>query len=131
LSEKRLSAHLRVAEIERSITAKVAGIDNRIPINSLSIRRLYLMAVRFEEVRACLGGQKLVVTSGYRCEALNAITPGAAEKSRHRQLLAIDVRPQISAKKALSIVLKIPTIRYAYRNSFRSIHIQWDDLYPL
>ena len=116
-----------MGEIERSITARVRGIDNRIPINALSIRRLYLMAARFEEIRACLGGAALVVTSGYRCKELNAIMPGAANKSRHRQLLALDVRPQISAKKALVLVQKLPTITYAYRNSFRSIHIQWED----
>jgi uncharacterized protein YcbK (DUF882 family) len=109
----------------------VRGIDNRVPINALSIRRLYLMAARFEEVRACLGGRKLVITSGYRCKELNAIIPGAAEKSRHRQLLALDVRPQMSAKKALLLVQELPTITYAYRNSFRSIHIEWVDLFEL
>lgn len=124
-----LSAHLRTHEIERSITARIHGIDNRIPINALTIRRLYLMAARFEEIRAVLGGHALVITSGYRCGELNAITPGAAKNSHHRQLLALDIRPQISVKKAMALVLEMPSVSYAYRNSFRSLHVQWEDVF--
>jgi len=129
MDDLHLTAHLRLAEIERSVTATAKGIDNRLPINTLTIRRLYLMAARFEEVRTCLGGKKLVVTSGYRCKKLNAITPGAAKDSRHRHLLALDIRPQISVKRALEKVLELPTIEYAYRNSYRSLHIQWNDIF--
>jgi len=119
---------LRLSEVERSATALRHGIDNRVPINAVVTRRLYLMAARFEDIRACLGDRPLVVTSGYRCRVLNDITPGAAKNSYHRRLLALDLRPRISAQRALERILQLPFVAYAYRNSHRSVHVQWEDI---
>lgn len=123
-----LSENISLLEIEHSARALREGIDNSIPLTPTMIRRLFLMAVRFEAVRKCLGGKPLIITSGYRSDALNAVTPGAAYTSRHRRLLALDVRPRMSIKTALRRVQKLPFVTYAYRNSARSFHYQWDDI---
>ena len=118
-----LSENISLLEIEHSARALREGIDNSIPLTPTMIRRLFLMAVR-----KCLGGKPLIITSGYRSDALNAATPGAAYTSRHRRLLALDVRPRMSIKTALRRVQKLPFVTYAYRNSARSFHYQWDDI---
>lgn len=124
-----LSEHLRLSEVEYSALALRHGISNRVELSNTAIARLFLMAVRFEQIRKCLGGRPLVLTSGYRCQDLNEVMPGAAKLSRHRVLLAIDVRPRISARRALRRVVKLPFVVYAYRNSPRSLHIQWIDIF--
>lgn len=49
------------------------------------------LAETFEDVRALLGGQPIVILSGYRTEAYNATLEGAASKSQHVQGRALDI----------------------------------------
>lgn len=49
------------------------------------------LAATFEDVRALLGGQPIVILSGYRTEAYNARLEGAASKSQHVQGRALDI----------------------------------------
>ena len=71
-----LTPHFTLEELTASDTAEVLGIDNT---PSPEVRdRLAQLAGKLEDVRALLGNQSVIVSSGYRCPALNAAIGGAA-----------------------------------------------------
>jgi zinc D-Ala-D-Ala carboxypeptidase len=83
----RLSAHFSLAEMTRSDVARTRGIDNTPgPEASLHLRRL---AERLEQVRQALGSRPLLISSAFRCPALNAAV-GSRPGSRHVDGLAAD-----------------------------------------
>lgn len=82
----QLSRNFTLAQLTRSDTAQRLGIDNQPPPEHLlNLRRL---ARCLEDVLACLGAP-LVVSSCYRCAALNTAI-GGAPGSRHLLGLAVD-----------------------------------------
>lgn len=72
----KLSEHFDLAEFAASNTARDLGIDNTPPQEFLP--RLILVAQMLERIRVALGGVPMVVTSGYRCPALNKAVGGVA-----------------------------------------------------
>lgn len=83
-----LSQHFTLSELIVSQEAARRGIDNTPPFEIIdNLRRT---AEALEEVRALLGGVPVVVSSGYRCPALNAVVPGSAKRSAHVLGLAAD-----------------------------------------
>ena len=86
---ERLSEHLTLAEVAHSDTAKRLGIPNVPPPEHVANLAMLAEAI-FEPLRAHFG-VPLYVSSGYRSEALNAATPGAAKFSQHALGQALDL----------------------------------------
>ena len=82
----KLSPKFSVADLIRSDTARMRGIDNRPSINV--VRNLMVLARGLERVRQLLK-RELQLSSGYRSPVLNGIV-GGSPKSRHVRGLAAD-----------------------------------------
>jgi hypothetical protein len=82
-----LSAHFTLAELTASNTAKRLGIDNRPPPEHMAA--LALTAEMLERVRSLLQCP-VIVTSGYRCMALN-VAVGGVTSSDHARGQAADI----------------------------------------
>lgn len=97
-----LSPHLSLEEAYRSDIAARAGIDNR-PSNGALIQLELLAQTVFEPLRAEFG--PLIVTSGYRSPALNALVPGSSTTSAHVFGCALDLKPTAPGIKLSSVIL--------------------------
>lgn len=87
MTNLRLTPHFTVAEFERSATAVANHIDNRVP--SLYIPVLeQLCKTILEPLREF--AQQPIISSGYRCNALN-IKVGGAYASQHTLGEAADI----------------------------------------
>ena len=82
-----LTAHFTLEEFTRSDKARSLSIDNTpAPVIVANLRRL----ARFNElVRLELAGASIIISSGYRCQALNRAVGGAGN-SAHLEGLACD-----------------------------------------
>lgn len=83
---QRLSSYYTLARLAHSDTARARGLDNTPPPEL--VPNLRLLARGLDRVRRLLG-HPLVISSGYRSSALNAIV-GGAPRSQHVQGLAAD-----------------------------------------
>ncbi len=90
----KLSPHFTLAEFTRSDTALRLDIDNSLPpqLTNKALEMAHLM----ERIRAYLSdlaGKQVpvVITSGYRCPALNTAIGGAGQ-SDHQRMMAVDFR---------------------------------------
>lgn len=83
----KLTPHFTLAELTASNKAKQLGIDNT-PAPEL-LPRLILLAELLERIRTTLGAP-VMVTSGYRCSALNRAV-GGVTSSDHTQGHAADI----------------------------------------
>jgi len=83
----RLSPHFTLAELTISATAARKGVSNKPTAAALAVLRR--TAQRMEEVRALLGGRPIVVTSGYRSDAVNRLV-GGSKTSAHMTGHAVD-----------------------------------------
>ena len=81
-----ITEHFTLEEAQHSDTAKKLDIDNRIPDELLS--NLHRMCEKLEEVRA-LVGQPIMISSFYRCPALNEKV-GGSKTSAHMECRAVD-----------------------------------------
>jgi len=73
------------------------------------------LLIRLDVLRVFVGGP-VIITSGWRCPAHNAKTPGAVESSRHllgraADLQAGDIAALAKAAKELN---KLPSFRFRY-----------------
>lgn len=80
-----LTEHFTLAELTASETAARLGIDNT-PSDAI-IHNLTRTALLLEQVRTLLGPP--IISSGYRCPALNSVI-GGAPRSAHMLGLAAD-----------------------------------------
>lgn len=83
----QLTEHFSLDELCASDTAAACGIDNT-PGEAI-VANLTRLAEVLEEVRRILLDQPILITSGYRCPALNEAC-GGAENSAHLSGLAAD-----------------------------------------
>lgn len=83
----KLTPHFTLAELTASNTAKRLGLDNTPPPEVLP--RLVLVAEMLERIRAHLGAP-VIVTSGYRGQAVNRAV-GGVTSSDHTQGHAADI----------------------------------------
>jgi len=83
----KLSPHFALVEFTRSAKAQELNIDNTPPPEFLP--RLILVAEMLERIRTTLGAP-VIVTSGYRGNALN-LAVGGATSSDHTQGHAADI----------------------------------------
>lgn len=82
-----LSSNFTLDEATNSQTASRLGIDNDIPLELLQNAKL--AAYGMEQVRSLLGGKPILVSSWYRCPALNEAV-GSKPSSAHLTAMAID-----------------------------------------
>ena len=71
----QLSPHFWLSEFIESNTATRLGINNS--PDPLAQANLFKVAALMEEVRKLLGGKPIIVSSGYRSEALNRAVKGS------------------------------------------------------
>ena len=94
----QITEHFTVEEFERSSTADRLGIANRVPAALLPNLRT-LCEVVLEPLRA-YAGKPIVISSGYRCPALNRAVGGASQ-SQHLRGEAADLHlPSIAEGRA-------------------------------
>jgi len=99
----RLTEHFTLAELTESDTALRLGIDNTPPTEIVT--RLRTTAEGLERIRKLLG-QPVIVTSGYRCLALNRAI-GSRDTSQHVRGEAADFRcPNYGAPAQVARFLK-------------------------
>ena len=84
----QITEHFTVEEFERSSTADRLGIDNRVP-EALLPNLKTLCEVVLEPLRA-FTGKPIVISSGYRCPALNRAVGGVSQ-SQHLRGEAADL----------------------------------------
>ena len=84
-----LSPHFKLAEFERSATAVAYHIDNRVP--SQYIPALQQLCKTILEPLRAFAGQPIIISSGYRCNALN-VKIGGAYASQHTLGEAADIQ---------------------------------------
>lgn len=84
----QITEHFTVEEFERSSTADRLGIANRVPA-ALIPHLKTLCEVVLEPLRA-FAGKPIVISSGYRCPALNQAVGGASQ-SQHLRGEAADL----------------------------------------
>lgn len=84
----KLSAHFDLAEFTGSDTALRLGIDNSLPADLTPVA--LETAQMLERIREFLG-KPVIITSGYRCLALNRAI-GSSDQSDHPRAMAADIR---------------------------------------
>ena len=82
----QLTEHFTLDEFTRSTTATRLKIDNHVP-DELMVN-IYLTANKLESVREALA-HPIIISSGYRCPALNNQV-GGSQNSAHTKGLAVD-----------------------------------------
>lgn len=96
-----MASHFALIEFIASDTAKARGIDNTPDFDEVmhldELRRIIL-----DPMREAWGGP-LLVTSGYRCKALNKAVGGVAD-SAHLYGYAADIRPTDKRRTAKFIL---------------------------
>lgn len=85
----QLSKHFELAEFTRSSTAKRAGISNTPTEGHIANMRLLCEKI-LEPIRVHFA-RPIIISSGYRSAALNAVTPGASSTSQHSSGEAVDI----------------------------------------
>ena len=80
--------HFTIEELYASATAKVKGIDNKPGIQQL-INLVYLTAYVLEPLRVAMK-EPIPISSGYRCQRLNAAV-GGVSNSQHMKGQAADL----------------------------------------
>lgn len=88
MTNLKLSEHFMLKEFERSSTAQANGIDNTCP--SQYIPSLEQLCKTILEPLRAFAGQPIIISSGYRCNALN-IKVGGAYASQHTVGEAADI----------------------------------------
>jgi zinc D-Ala-D-Ala carboxypeptidase len=84
----KLSQHFTLAEFTGSDTAARRGIDNRLPDELIA--SAHDTCDMLERIRALLG-VPVIITSGYRCHALNEAI-GSSRSSDHIKAMAADIK---------------------------------------
>ena len=83
----KLSKHFTLEELTRSATAQRLGLDNLPSVHELA--NLMRLATVLEDVRHVLGSRPILISSGFRSEAVNKAV-GGSPSSAHRLGLAAD-----------------------------------------
>ena len=99
----KLTEHFTLEELIKSSTADRLKIDNA-PTKSI-IFNLTEVAQLLEKIRTTYG-KPIIVTSGYRCEALNNAV-GGSKTSQHRLGQAADIRSVSDTKKDNQELFKV------------------------
>ena len=111
-------------EMERSDTAMRYAIDNTIPAN-LKNNVAQLIDDVLDPLREAWG-RPLLVTSGYRCPALNKVVGGSAA-SHHMRGMAADITTgsKVDNRRLFQLIidLKLPFTQLIDEKDFSWVHV--------
>lgn len=106
----QLSPHFSLREFTASATADRLKIDNSLP-DALRDNATHTCE-QLEKVRAILGNNPLIITSGWRTPALNKAVGGSAS-SDHATARAVDIRcPKFGTARTIARVLAASDIEF-------------------
>lgn len=98
-----ISKNFNYSEFELSATAKAHKIDNRIPSDVKPHVKEFVTTI-LQPLRDETG-KVITISSGYRCKAVNDLTPGSSSTSQHVKGEAADIK--IAGMKPVEIAQKI------------------------
>lgn len=122
MNDIQFTPHFKLSEFVSSATATKQGIENK--PSPEAVENLRLLSVHtLEPLREALG-LPIVITSGYRCKALNDLIAHHSQRSQHMQGRAADFYVNGSSHRELLIE--------AFRTIITSPEIDYDQLiiYP-
>ncbi len=106
-----LSEHFTLEELTARKTARRLGLDNTPPQDVLE--NLTYTANKMEKVRELLGGNPIVISSGYRSPAVNKAVGSKSKKSQHLSGQAIDFTcPKFGSPRKIVEAIKNSDINY-------------------
>ena len=97
MKDLQLSEHFSLREFEKSATADALGINNSVPPQYVPVLQQLCKEV-LEPLRSFVGGP-IVISSGYRCNALN-VKVGGAYASQHTLGEAADIQLPLTSYTA-------------------------------
>lgn len=112
MKDLRLTEHFTLREFERSAVAEANGIDNRVP--SQFIPTLEQLCKTILEPLREFAQQPIIISSGYRCNQLNAKV-GGAYASQHTLGEAADIRLPLTPYTAWDVNLQHTDMEIAER----------------
>ena len=126
--KKKKSDFFSLEEFTRSSTAKRLKIDNT-PSDEVIRNIQYGVQMVLDPLRRILQAP-IIITSGYRCSALNKAVGGVAN-SWHTKGNAADLRikDEEEAKAIFQILKTLPsvdTVLFEHSRSSIWMHVQWD-----
>lgn len=119
-----------IQELTKSTTAQQKGIKN-IPSKEQEQNLIALMENILDPLREAYGGP-IIVTSGYRCPALNKAV-GGAKNSQHMTGQAADIRTvkdtRAENKKLFDLIqkLKLPFDQLIDEHNFDWVHVSYSN----
>lgn len=106
----QLTEHFTLEEFTRSAIAALRGIDNK--PDAVQLTNLQMIAHQMEHVRYLLGGNPIIISSGFRSEALNDVVGGSSTSS-HAHGLAVDFTcPKFGTVKEVCMHLKNNSFKF-------------------
>ncbi len=87
MNDKQLTKHFKLSEFLRSTTANKLGLDNTKGFDEKSLLKVAQLLEKIREK----AGFPIWISSGYRCDEVNAAV-GGSKKSQHRLSQAADIK---------------------------------------
>jgi len=125
-----LSENFTLEELLASQVAERHGIDNRPPPGPV-FTNLVLLCQHLERVRDLLGGRPMLITSGYRCRALNTLIGGSRHSAHMAGRAADFICPQFGPPRDICERIAIDDRDFdqlIYEGSW--VHLAIDRDYP-
>lgn len=108
--EGRLSPHFSLAELTVSNTGARAGLRN-VPVGDV-LGNLQRLANTLEQVRSLLYNAPILVSSGYRSPAINALIGGSRTSAHMRGLAADFTAPKYGRPVAITQAIRDSGIQF-------------------
>ena len=122
----KLSEHFTLSEFACSVVARQHGINNTIPVQYIPTLQ-QLCTTILEPLRE-FAGQPIVISSGYRCSALN-VKVGGVYASQHTLGEAADIRLPMTSYTSWADGLQHTDMDIAHRwFAFLKDHTNFDQL---
>ena len=128
----QLSEHFSLRELTMSAAAKRRGLDNT--PNSEALANLKNLATFVLEPLRKLYGKPIIVTSGYRSQAVNKVVGGAVH-SQHTQGKAADIKCQTDTregnKELFDAIIKsgLPFDQVINEYNYDWVHVSYNPMY--
>lgn len=114
--------YFKVDEFLRSETADKLGIDNT-PTDETIIDNINYSLTRLNEIRESYG-KPIIISSGYRCQALNEAV-GGVKDSKHQEGLAVDLKWDPKLLEFITDNMQFDKLIREKSGKTRWIHIQF------
>ena len=108
--EQRLTPHFSLAELTVSNTGARAGLRN-LPLGD-ALDNLTRLAQALEQVRSLLFNAPILVSSGYRSPAINALIGGSRTSAHMRGLAADFTAPKYGRPAAICEYIRASSIQF-------------------